>query len=508
MITSNYLQEARSFGISYGLFSLVEDFKLNLEYAKIDRMSKKRLKEIEEGKEWQPTFSEKVKSKMESMKAEKEAPVEEAGAEIIDEEEKVAKATAEDKEEKPTVTEEMVVVTSEKVIKEYEESRNDGIYQYSDDMLDTNIDDAITALPEIDPVKVKCTILSTLYIGAIISPEQVFKRLSSKNSLNELEIINTIVHFYSKITFCPSVSTLMLNEVFDKITELSSIMSFESSYKELHQNEALTEVFAKTRDLLIEFDKKIKEAHHDDSEAEIPLGMNFINGNLNITKPQGISKQVANQISKAFGAVLGKYSYQFNKINDLIELVIYNNGRMDSYLIDPGTIIGNGYNLIHYTGDMYQFINLKHNDIIEKLLDNKLYMLSYEEIQRIAADMFTNGYIYQMVDMTKGPEILPKLSEEDKHKLGLKLTAVLNLPCWTNGFFDGKIPRSRLRFRSFKSVDDFVLVSDDKCKSPLVGVTYGIITPGLVVKVSEDKITIKCGEDYSEDFEIKNYNVM
>ena len=73
---------------------------------------------------------------------------------------------------------------------------------------------------------------------------------------------------------------------------------------------------------------------------------------------------------------------------------------------------------------------------------------------------------------------------------------------------DGKIPMSRLRFRSFKSVDDFVLVSDDKCKSPLAYTTFNIITQGLVIKVSENKVVVKCGDDYNQTYEIKNYNEM
>lgn len=502
MLSHNYLKDTMSFGICFGISSIYEDIKTNLDILNIEMITKKRLKEIEKGEPWKPTLSEKIKDKVDSYKAEKESPKEEAGAEKMTEE------TVTDSAEKVSEeqNEKAEMVASEAVFREAEaQNEMDGIYAFSDDMLDNNIDEAITALPYVDPVKVKLTLLSILYVGYVITPEQIYKRINGKNSMSELEIVNTIVYFYSKTTFYPAANRLMINEVFDKVKDLVSIINFESSYNELSKNEALTEIFTKTRDLLTEFDKKVKEANHDEREAEVPIM--FINGNLDFTKPQGLTKQVVNQITKAFGETLNGYSYQFNRINDLIELVIYNNGRMDSYLIDPGTIIGNGYNMIHPDGNFSRFINLKHKDIIAKILQNKQYMLNFEELQRIGNDMFTNTFIYKMIDMSKGPEFLPKLSQEEFYKLGLKLSFVLNLP-WSSNGLDGKIPMSRLRFRSFKSVDDFVLVSDDKCKSPLAYTTYNVITPGLVVKVAEDKVVVKCGEDYTETYEIKNYKEM
>lgn len=505
MVTHNYLKDTMCFGICFGISSIYEDIKTNLDILNIDMITKKRLKEIEKGEPWKPTLSEKIKDKVDSYKAENESPKEEAGAEEMTAEEK--EAAEEKKAESSEKDEKAEIIASEAVFREAEEQDEaDGIHQFSDDMLDENIDRAIEALPYVDPLKVKLTLLSILYIGYVITPEQIYKRINGKNCMSELEIVNTIVYFYSKTTFYPAASRLMINEVFDKVKDLVSIINYESSYNELSENEALTEIFTRTRELLTEFDKKVKEAQHDDHEPEIPIM--FINGNLDFTKPQGLSKQVVNQITKAFGETLNGYSYQFNRINDLIELIIYNTGRMDSYLIDPGTIIGNGYNLIHPVGNIRQFINLKHKDIVAKILSNKLYMLNFEELQRISNDMFTNTSIYAMVDMSKGPEFLPKLSQEEFYKLGMKLSFVYNLPWSSNNGLDGKIPMSRLRFRSFKSVDDFVLVSDDKCKSPLAYTTFNIITQGLVIKVSENKVVVKCGDDYNQTYEIKNYNEM
>lgn len=378
--------------------------------------------------------------------------------------------------------------------------------EFDDDKLVDNIESAIAALPSVDPKLVRLTILSTLYIGMVITPEQVFKNINQKENMNELEIINSIIHFYSGLSFYTGASVLMINDVFDNLKDLSAIMGYEASYSGIEDNDALTEVFNKTRDLMTGFDRKIKDANHDDSEATVPLF--FINGNLDLSKSKGVSKQLQHQIVTSFGNLLDGYQYQFNKINDLIELVISRgDATLDSYLIDPGYIIGNGYNIIHQIGSNYAFINLKYKDVVAKVLQNRNYIPTPQEMQMVSVDLFTNGYIYHMMDMSKAPEFLPKLSKEDMSKLGKKLTFIMNLPVWSVDGHDRKTLKTRLRFRSFKSVDDFTVVSDDKCKCPLSNMSWQILSPGVVIKVKGDKVEFTFG-NINEKFDITKYNVM
>ena len=387
------------------------------------------------------------------------------------------------------------------------EQIEEGFFSFTDEILDRNIKEAIESMPDIDPRKIKLTILAILYVGMVISPEQVYKRISTEQigMQLDLEFLNTVIKFFSGIVFYPSANSYMINDEFEDISHLNRIVSYESQWEEFPKyNDALDTVINKTRDLIMEHDRKTQKAHGvEDPDPIVPFL--FVNNNMDLTKPQKISKQMLQQLEKAFGDLLSPYQYQFNRINDIVELVIYSDGRMDSYIIDPGYVIGNGYNIIYPYNNVSLIINLKHTEVVQKILANRYAQLTPEEIQLVNQDLFMNGYIYHMIDMSKGPEILPKLTQEEFYNLGKKLSAVLNLEWSENGGIDGKILKSRLRFKSFKSINDFVLVSDSKCKSPM-NWNYNIITDGLTVKVKDNTITVKL-EDYSKTYEV-NYNEM
>ena len=385
-------------------------------------------------------------------------------------------------------------------IKDDEVEILDPVYEpvfLSDDELEENLEEAYKFIRG-DGRQIKLCILSIFYMAQIIKPEQVFSRCKTTE---DIEFINSVVKFYSGICVVPSCNTLSINEVVS-LNLLKQVIDFESNYEILIDNDPLYEIVKKTEDLFMEMDKKnLKINGNEGVDPKVPLF--FTARNMNLTANHGVSKAVVNKLEKEFGSLLSKYAYQFNNMGEMIELVIHSNGRLDSYYIDPGTIIGNGFNVIcNIPGDTIM-VNQKHKDILEKVFENNLYVLSSEEIQRVYQDMFQNDRIYYMVDMSKGPEFIPKLSEEEFNKLGKKLSFILNLPWDMN-----TIPFGRLRFRSFKSVDDFVLVSDDKCKSPLASNndTCGFISPGLTIKVDGDNVTMK-NDSYSKDFKIEEYNV-
>lgn len=366
----------------------------------------------------------------------------------------------------------------------------------TDDEIDENLEEAYQSI-KADGNHIKLILLCILYMSNIIKPEQMFRRCKTQD---DYTFINSVVKFYSGVCVLPQYNTLQINEV-TNIKLIEQVVNFESTYDKLMDNEALCEIISKTSDLIVAFQQKQIEVDGG-SEGDVKVPLFFTSKNLNLTRHIGMDKGLLNKLQKDFEDLLVNYSYQFNKNGDLVELVIYNNGRMDSYYIDPGTIIGNGFNVICLVPGDTIMVNYRHKDILEKVFNNPNYILNVEEIQRVSQDMFCNTRIYYMVDMSKGAEILPKLSGEDFHKLGNKLTSILNLP-WN----DISVPFSRLRFRSFKSIDDFTLVSDDKCKIPIPNDMCNVIGYGLTVKVNEDTITVKYNEE-STQFKIEKYNVM
>lgn len=377
------------------------------------------------------------------------------------------------------------------------------LYMISDDQLAENVEDAISKIKGSKKL-IDLTISSMLYMASVITPEQLYKRCKNND---DIEVVNTMIKFYSGLPIASNISCLNINEVIS-LNLLKDIVNYEAEYykKTLSPTEdgniIIDEILEKTRDLIIEANRNdLKMDGVEDPDPVVPI--QFINKNLDLTQPQRLSKGVLNKLEKEFGDILCMYHHQFNRINDLIELIIYNDSRMDQYIIDPGTIIGNGFNVIcNIPGDTI-LVNAKHKDILAKAFANKNYTLTPEEVSRANNDMFLNQSIYRMIDMSKGPEILPKLSDEEFTKLGKKLSFILNLN-WNPVI----IPASRLRIRSFKSIDDFVLVSDEKCKSPLAGYTLPNITPGLIIRVNGDDILVKLGEDVENKYHIDEYGLL
>lgn len=373
-----------------------------------------------------------------------------------------------------------------------------------DDKLAENIEDACQNIKGNGKL-IDLAITSIMYMASIITPEQLYKRCKNND---DLEVVNSIVKFYSGLSVSVGANCLNINEVIS-LNLLNEVVGYESKYYNLHFNSTeepniiIDEIVEKTRDLMIEASRNnMKMDGIADPDPVIPI--RFINKNLDIAHPTTLNKGVLTKLEKEFGDVLCMYAHQFNRLNDLIELMIYSNGRMDQYLIDPGTIIGNGFNVIcNAPGADTTMVNAKHKDILAKAFANKSYVLTPEEMMEVNKDMFMNQGIYMMVDMSKGCEILPKLSEEEFVKLGKKLSFIINIP-WNPAV----IPASRLRIRTFKSVDDFVLVSDDKCKSPLsADLNLQNITPGLMVKVNGDDIVVKLN-DVEQKYHIDEYGIL
>ena len=92
-------------------------------------------------------------------------------------------------------------------------------------------------------------------------------------------------------------------------------------------------------------------------------------------------------------------------------------------------------------------------------------------------------------DLTNLQQILKKLDkEEDKVVLADKLDKILSIPwgMYLNGY---NLPRTRIE--TFKSVNDFTLVCDNKVKV----VDAATIQFPVVIKIADDKIFVQHGQN-------------
>ena len=358
---------------------------------------------------------------------------------------------------------------------------------FDDDDITRNMDAALTEISDNDDHKVELIILTILYMAKIIKFEQLTVRLKSDQ---DAVIINSICKLFSGFVVFPTYTTVDVNAVVDAKT-LKRVLEFEAEYEETPDKEFVGCLLKALRNNMIKRSAEEQlAAGEKDPDPIVPIF--FVNSNMDLTAPQGLNKSTVAKLETEFKDLLAMYPHQFNRLNGIVELALIRPNGIEPYYIDPGYIIGNGINVIcNIPGDTIM-VNIKHTDIISKFLANHNYVLSPEEINVVMQDMFTNQKIYSIVDMSKGPEFLPKLNDDEFSKLGKKLSSVCNLPWNELG-----LEKSRLRFRGFKSVDDFSLVSDSKCKSPIFG-QVEFITAGLTIKVKDDKIIVKCNDKETE----------
>lgn len=98
--------------------------------------------------------------------------------------------------------------------------------------------------------------------------------------------------------------------------------------------------------------------------------------------------------------------------------------------------------------------------------------------------MFTNDSIYRFIDMSGMSGNISQLTKEEFSLLGKKLTCITNIDSVA---IHNAVPR--MRFSQFRSVNDFGLVSDYACVSPL-DISSREIHEGLVIGVKDDTISV------------------
>lgn len=221
-----------------------------------------------------------------------------------------------------------------------------------------------------------------------------------------------------------------------------------------------------------------------------------------------LTKEQQKEFDSFFGEYLKDKSYQLNRINGAIECVInYGNGAFANFWFDPKMGVGDAWyllgNIVSNNGNSIDTIPVHQNEkeIISKILGDKQYILTPEEVQKAISHLFLNQRIYYVFDMSNMGKHLKGMKKADFDMLGKKLTCVMKA-------IEGIDPNmlGRIRFMKFHSIDNFELVSDEKCKCPFPGQMCEKFT-GVKVSLSNDTFVVYFNGN-SQSFTISKDGVM
>lgn len=185
----------------------------------------------------------------------------------------------------------------------------------------------------------------------------------------------------------------------------------------------------------------------------------------------------------------------------LFNLHIRNGEVEDLIKVDPFGCIMGGYKpyiMARIPNDCIMVSLDSDKDLVNAILSNPFKLLTPEEIAKCETKFFHNANIYRYVDMSN-TGFMDNLTSEGIDKLSNNITTIIM--CQPDG---QELPR--MRFDSFASPDEFVLVSDKKCISPLSGTgeTVYEIKEGLKYIFSKETITKMMGENEELQIMINN----
>ena len=215
----------------------------------------------------------------------------------------------------------------------------------------------------------------------------------------------------------------------------------------------------------------------------------------------GISDTLFKRLEDAFGSLLTSVPYYYTTKNGYIELNVVRPdcfNAVDTYIVDSGIVLGG--TRISILGSFIKpdgnydtiFIDVKkHPEIVSCVLHSKFYQLTPEQVMESVTDFFNDTMIYRYIDFGN-TGWFDALDEKDRKTLENNLSIIVKDSL--NGTRANHADGARFRFETFKDVNDFTLVSDEKVISPLyaIGATSVIISKNLSYKVSGDDIIRSC----------------
>lgn len=464
-----FLANVSKVGLDYALTDLYCTVFLDAKLKLIDMEYEAQIKRCEKERERAAKKAEREAAKA-AKKAEKEAAKEEKEKK---EETPVAAETPADPKTEATKEEkaEVVIVKDDEVASE--EAVETTVEEVNEQMLTEYILGGQAALPNIDKDEVRLVTTAMMYAGSYIRPELAYKAIGKDN--NHMILVNSICYAWTGVPFNGTVPVNQnVMAMFSNIEDLSRIVNYVAGLEAFVNSAVIQTIVKKTVDMTTEADRAAQKADGVvDPDPIVPISFANV-GSVMVSKDETVStvlsKQDKKMLEKKFESIFETGTrYQFNKVGNKIELVIYGgNGFFKEFVIDKYTF-GNGYNLIYNMpgGGSFPVHLDEDKDIVKKIIDNPTVALSNEELARIGSRLtFQDARIYMGFDMFNLSTIKKRVSdtsqEGDIQALGNKLSKILQItwPIYLRGY---NLPR--VRFQSFKSVNDFTLVCDEKVKS-------------------------------------------
>lgn len=480
-----FLESTAKIGLFYALEEFYCDTILQARIDWCDRAYKRDIERCQKEKEKAAKKAEK-----EAAKTEKEVKA----AETTTTETKKATSTTTDevpfKEEKKSEekkAETAIVVVKDEEVAEGEASTSTPM-EITEQKLAEYVLSAQAALPNIDKNKIRLVISTMLYICKYINPSLLFNNIGPEAA--NMELVNTLCYYWTNIPLNPGYAhNKKVQDMFDNITDFSSIVNYVTGLEDFVESPILKTMAEKTRDMVTEADREVQTAEGvKDPDPIVPVM--FINNAVKPEQTTGLTKTDKKILEKKFEGILSSVmQYQFNKLGNIYELVLAHNNSFIRFIIDPFTF-GNGYNLMVSINNMMYPVSLDQDkDIAKKFVLIPGYTPTAEEMQRINSRLVFSSRIYMGYDLTNLQQILKKLDkEEDKVMLADKLDKILSIPwgMYLNGY---NLPRTRIE--TFKSVNDFTLVCDNKVKV----VDAATVQFPVVIKIADDKIFVQHGQN-------------
>ncbi len=489
----------RKIGLSYALKEAFEDAYLNAKLKAADREYEyrvKRAKEIREKAE-KKAAKEAEKAATKAKKDDKTPEQQPEKAEATKEAEKPAeKAVKEEIIKSPEQPEKAETAEAEKATDEEVaesspvESDTPVILEESD--INEIIVGCQSAYNEINPAIIRSVTAAMLYASCNILIENFYKTIGESDK-NNMVLANSLINEWTGL---PLNGMYPSNQIFEIVDpgQLANIASYVAGLDRFAESAIIQTLADKTRTLITEHDrKKQQEEGVENPDPIVPV---MFVGN-NIIRPEedvALTKHEKSMLKKKFEGLLDGKDYQFNKLKDIYELAINENGVIRRFFVDK-YMFGNDYNLLVTVNDCWMPISLSNDkQIAKRVLNNPLYQLTQTDIKKMTSRISFSGDIIASLDMSNINTIKKKISSGapgDELKFTETLKKIFGMN-W-NMFIGISMPR--VRISRFSSVDDFTLVCDDKVRVPAIVGINPFLTSITINVQNCNKLFVQYGDN-------------
>lgn len=298
-----------------------------------------------------------------------------------------------------------------------------------------------------------------------------------------------------EISIESEITPLLNNDEFmKKVAARKEQLYSSTKSSEKQQTKSVAKESENTKDTVDKDTVAAEEVVKEEKEMNVihPISFDNLTAENNKKKAEKLPVKLFKKLENVFVPIIGKKNHKYEQDGDLINL--HYNG--NKFIVDPGVCMGRGK--VYVMGNIPNntvFVSTEHKDIVKKILSDKNYMLTEDDMKAVVKDYFPNMLVYRYIDMSNTP-YLGKLTYDELHKLGDKLMFIINQEKATNKEFSIDIEIPRFRFNSFESVDKFSLISDKLVKSPLsaTGETSSLVADGVIISVEGNKMTKVLGD--------------